>query len=217
MTSHVDSSDAERVLNLAALRALANQGHFKAAVANADATITENPTEEILRDCIVAWSHSRLGDQKTAASLAKEAYLRARDELGEDDATTLVALNDYARFSFRAGDAALGLEAGQKVLDKRIELLGPEHPKTLQSRANLIRYNFESGVSVSPTELEELLAAWSRTDPDRKDAAHLSAALLRADIMQDWALKARADVVRWYVQALGEDHPDTLRALKADM
>lgn len=216
MTSH-DIPTQDRVINLAALSALAQQGHFKAVLMNADVTVTSSVSEEILLTCIVAWANSRLGNQEVAAELARSAYERAVVELGEDDPTTLVALNDYARFSHRAGRGDVGLKVGKEVVERRARVLGENHPKTLTSKANLFRYQYENELPVSVADLDALMVSWSEADPKRVDAAHLSAALLRADVMQSLAAAARAEVVGWYIATLGNEHPDTVRAVSSEL
>lgn len=203
-------------MSLAALRAIAEQGHFKVVLMNADVTVVTTPSEEVQRDCIVAWAHSRLGHQDVAVSIAKKAYERALLELGEDHEITLVALNDFARFSHRAGNHEVGLESGRDVFERRSRVLGPHHPKTLTSQANILSYQYETTGVADVSELESLMKVWAEVDPERKDAAHLSAALLRANVMQSLASRARAEVVAWYMETLGEEHPDTLRATTSD-
>lgn len=199
-------------MSLAALRAIAEQGHFKVVLMNADVTVVSNPAEEVQRDCIVAWANSRLGFQDVAVSVAEKAYHKALEELGEDHEITLVALNDFARFSHRAGNHQVGLDAGRDVFARRTRVLGPHHPKTLTSQANILSYQYESTGEADIAELDALMKVWAAVDPERKDAAHLSAALLRANVMQSLASRARAEVVAWYLETLGEEHPDTLRA-----
>lgn len=213
MTSHDNLSlTNERVLNLATLKALGHQGHFKAVIMNADVTAVSTLEEEIKRDCVVAWAHSRLGDNDVAKDLAKTAYERSLEAFGEDAEVTLIALNDYARFAYRSGDHELGLSLGEVVFQKRRSVLGANNSKTLTSYSNLLEYRYDTGLDVDVKALDDLMKAWGEIDPNKEDAAHLASAMLRANVIQSLASKARAEVISWYIKALGEDHPDTLRA-----
>lgn len=199
-------------MDLEAFKALARQGFFKAVISSFEAVEVSTVSDEVERDCVLAWALSRTGSSQRALDVASRAYEKAQGELGPDSPVTLMALNDVARFKFRAGLVDEGLLLGEEVLARRSALLGEDDPKTLTSLANLLRYRFEAGRDVSVADLDSLVARWASLDPGREDPAHLSAALLRADVMQDLARRARADVVAWYIAALGDEHPDTLRA-----
>lgn len=191
---------------------LASAGQFAEALA-VSLQVTEGDASYRLRARLVAgWCLSRLGRNEEAFDLAHATWTDATSVLGDTDPVTLDAENDVARFASRCGRLDVALEYGQRVAETRIRVLGATHPKTLTSRSNLARYRWLAGRDGATVLLDDVLDAWRAVDPDGVDPAHLSARMLRAEMLTSMAAEESAAVRRDYAAVLGASHPDTLRA-----
>ena len=75
-------------------------------------------------------------DQVTAY---QDLIARRTRLLGEDYTTTLTSMINYAELLVRSGDPQSALPWARKVLERRLELYGPEHGATLSARSILLR------------------------------------------------------------------------------
>ena len=199
-------------MKLEHLHRLASEGDFAGAleVSDGDFGSTEANLEAA---CIAGWCMSRLGRNEEARDAAKKTYQIAKRDLGTDHPIAMEALNDYARFSARCGQFAEAVEVGTRVLDMRRTALGQNHPKTLTSWGNLVGYRHRAGEQVAFEETSALLDLWQIADPATQDKAQLASMLQVAEAHHDQTLAATA--LELYVNLLGEEHPDTLRAREA--
>lgn len=199
-------------MELEQLHRLASDGDFAGALEAAENDFG-SMAANLEAACVAAWCLSRLGRNEEAFDAARTTHQSAERDLGPNHPVTLEALNDYARFSARCGRLAEAVEAGARVLEMRRTSLGEHHPKTLTSWGNLIGYRHQAGEQPASEETNALLRAWQGIDPGLQDRAHLAAMLQVAETRRDHTLAAGA--LEQYVQLLGEDHPDTLRAREA--
>jgi len=198
--------------SLADIQALASSGDFSGALASSLQFDSTDLQEKLEARCVTNWCLSRLGHTEAAYAGAIAVLADARVQFGAGHRVALAAANDAARFASRADDLDFAVNTGEFVTARRSAILGNAHPKTLTARANLARYKWMEHRTGTLNEVERLLATWDLIDPDRVDPAHLSALLLYAEVLLELAASAAKDVLAQYVQVLGANHPDTVRA-----
>ncbi|KAJ7431117.1 hypothetical protein FB451DRAFT_1574010 [Mycena latifolia] len=143
----------------------------------------------------LAGTYSELGQFNKAEELETIVLDKHREILGEDHPDTLKTMGNLARAYSDLGQFNKAEELETIVLDKRREILGGDHPDTLLAMGNLARTYSELGQFNKAEELETVVL-----DERRKFWFN------KAEELGTIVLDKRREI-------LGEDHPDTLRAM----
>ncbi len=155
-----------------------------------------------------------LGLLRDAETLLVDSHAALRDELGDDDPTTLKALDTVAYLRAEAGEADLSYRLRQEVLERRRENLGEDHPDTLSSRRWLAKHLAgQRNFTEAEIEARKVAAGYARTwGPDHPETLAAQAVwcsqlieLGRLDEAEPALLELREQLAR----VLGERHYET--------
>ncbi|MGW2918808.1 NB-ARC domain-containing protein [Streptomyces angustmyceticus] len=159
-----------------------------------------------------------LGDtgQVTAArDYIRRLVVTSRTFLGPDDAHTLDARRNHARWQGEAGDPTGAVASLTSLLPHQQRLLGPDHPNTLRTRSELGHWQRYAGdtagavttFSLLLTDQQRLLGPDHRdTLITRHDLAHCQAR--NGDFAT--GANALAELLPRLQETLGAEHPTTL-------
>ena len=92
------------------------------------------------------FKYSDLGDYKKSIELSEKVYLIIKELLGESHPFTIHTLQNISKFVFiwifkfkykKSRDYKKSLEISEKIYARRKELLGENHPDTIQTLSNI--------------------------------------------------------------------------------
>ncbi len=151
---------------------------------------------------------------RDAETLLVESHAALRDELGDDDPTTLKALDTVAYLRAATGESDLSYRLRQEVLERRRESLGEDHPDTLFSRRWLTKHlSKQRNFTEAEIEAREMAAGHAKTlGPDHPETLAARAVwcsqlieLGRLEEAEPALLELREQLAR----VLGERHYET--------
>lgn len=158
-----------------------------------------------------------LGEEEEAELLYRRALEIARQELGDDYATTLSIMNNLALLLDDRGKSQEAVELLRIVLERRTQLLGEEHRFTMHALNNLARVyvSMERYDEAEPLHLKELELSrrvMGEEHPDTLISVNNLAVLYgkRGDVEKAEALVREALAAR--TRVLGPDHPHTMES-----
>ena len=136
---------------------------------------------------------------------------------GVQEEAELLALEERARATGEAGDAAAARDQYAALVAARERVSGPEHPDTLSARACLARWTGEAGApAAARDQYASLVSVRERvSDPEHPDTLNARVGLAR---WTGWAgdpagARDQARVLLPVIERVqGPDHPDTLDA-----
>jgi len=153
-----------------------------------------------------------------AEPLAREALEGFRRAAGEEDPSTLAALNNLALLLNSMGDAEQAERLYRQALDAQRRVLGEAHPDTISSKGNLAQLLLDRGSYDEAAPLvEEVLALRRRQlGPNHPDTITSITNAARVAQEQNCLEEAEAlyrEAVDGSRRVLGDDHPRTLSAI----
>jgi tetratricopeptide (TPR) repeat protein len=125
---------------------------YEKAIEGRKVTEGEDSINYAMVKAMAAGAYRELGDYKLAEAYLKEAYMTVAMEHGEDNMTASAILNSMGLLYKRQGKFERSLDAYQRSLRVREELLGEDHPDSLSTRHNLAELYIEWGKPESAQE-----------------------------------------------------------------
>ncbi|KAJ7635349.1 hypothetical protein FB45DRAFT_1143572 [Roridomyces roridus] len=177
----------------------------------------------------LANTHKRLGEFNDALLLEVLVLEKRKKLLGEEHPDTLFAMGNLAGTHKELGQFNNALLLETLVLEKRKKLLGEEHPATLSAMRNLANTHrklgdFNDALPLEVLVLEKRRKLLGEEHPDTLMAmgnlacthSHLGQFndALPLETLPDDALPLETFVLEKRKKLLGEEHPDTLTAMK---
>jgi hypothetical protein len=155
------------------------------------------------------------GDARSALPIARRAYERNRNRLGDDHLITLRSANNLALDLSAAGDVTAARKLDEDTLARRRRILGDDHPETLGSAGNLAADLYELGETAAAGQLNaDTLARRRRVLGEDHPDTLISASNVAFDLRELGQVAAAReldeDTLARRRRILGDDHPDTL-------
>ncbi len=159
-----------------------------------------------------------LGLPTQALEISDRAYRLFRDELGEDDRSTVVAYSNLALSYHEAGQPSKALPMGEECFKRSQVIFGETHPQTLMVMNNLAIMlgasgDFQKAVALHQQCLKQREATLGKNHEDTLGSLNnLAAAYAQAGDAETSRAMFQQSLERMQKE-LGEDHPATLNAL----
>lgn len=169
-----------------------------------------SPAANLEASLVAVRSLARLGQTKAARDRASQVVAVAAT-LDATHPVALSALDAVARLSGQLDELDDAVAASAELVER---LRGTDdEPRRVAAWAAHIGYRHRTGAPGLDGELDAMLDAWNRLDPDVRAPGHLDARLLAATIRHDRA--AAHECVVQCAHLLGADHPLTRKAVVA--
>ncbi|KAJ7795887.1 P-loop containing nucleoside triphosphate hydrolase protein [Mycena leptocephala] len=163
----------------------------------------DNHPDTLLNMGNLAVSYQNLGEFKKAEELQVVVLKKRKQLLGDDHPDTLLAMGHLAATYRQLEEFMKAEELEVVVLDKRKQLLGDDHPDTLITMGNLAttyhnskQFTKAEGLEIIVLEKRKLFLATYKQLKEFTKTEELEVIVLK----------------KWK-QFLGDDHPDTVRAM----
>ena len=127
--------------------------NFEMAIEGRRATEGENSVNYAMAKAMAAGAYRELGDYAKAEEYIKDAYMTIVTQQGEENVPASVILNGMGLLYKRQGKFERGVDAYERALKIREELLGEDHPDALATRHSLGELYIDMGQGDKGQEL----------------------------------------------------------------
>ncbi|KAF1708574.1 hypothetical protein CSC70_13095 [Pseudoxanthomonas kalamensis DSM 18571] len=179
-------------------------------------TLPENDRVRVQLELAEAQTVSARGDRARARTMVEAILQRLQSTVGENDPTTLLAMNNLAAIQRNLGELDAARRNMETVVRLRTRLLGAQHEETLSAMGNLAVLRIMAGEKREAVALQQQLVDIYKEKLGDEHPVTLQARATLSTMLIDSgeaeaALPAIEAVLEARERVLGYDHPQTIR------